>query len=109
MIEEDIDGASTQNNSNDPEPVLYMGNERFTVPEVLFHPSDVGELPGLYRRTIYSPANLMPESAGLSQGGLADTIAESIASLPEDLRGLFWANIGLVGGNFNIPGIEERL
>lgn len=25
------------------DPVLYMSNERFTVPEVLFHPSDVGE------------------------------------------------------------------
>jgi hypothetical protein len=25
------------------DPVLYMSNERFTVPEVLFHPNDIGE------------------------------------------------------------------
>lgn len=25
------------------DPVLYMSNERFTVPEVLFHPSDIGK------------------------------------------------------------------
>jgi actin-related protein 6 len=23
--------------------VLYMGNERFLVPEILFHPDDIGE------------------------------------------------------------------
>ncbi|KAF9518687.1 hypothetical protein BS47DRAFT_1416435 [Hydnum rufescens UP504] len=71
----------------DDEPVLYMSNERFTVPEVLFHPIDVG----------------------LDQSGLAHTIANSISSLPEELQGMFWGNIGLVGGNFNIPGIVDRL
>ncbi len=41
-----IDGTEPQPSKpseNGPEPVLYMGNERFTVPEVLFHPRDVGE------------------------------------------------------------------
>lgn len=51
----------------------------------------------------------MHHHLGLDQSGLADTITASIVSLPADLRGLFWANIGLIGGNFDIPGIETRL
>ncbi|KIL00217.1 hypothetical protein PAXRUDRAFT_130412 [Paxillus rubicundulus Ve08.2h10] len=67
--------------------VLLMGNERFTIPELLFRPDDIG----------------------LEQTGLPGTIAASIAGLPEDLQGLFWANIGLIGGNTKFPGFHERL
>jgi hypothetical protein len=31
-------------NPDDEEQVLWMGNERFTGPELLFHPSDIGKL-----------------------------------------------------------------
>lgn len=48
-------------------------------------------------------------SAGLDQAGLASTIAYSISLLPNDLQGMFWANIGLIGGNTKIPGLRERL
>jgi hypothetical protein len=47
--------------------------------------------------------------SGLEQSGLAATVAESISLLPDDLRGMFWANIGLIGGNTNFPGFYERL
>lgn len=67
--------------------VMYMNNERFTVPEIIFHPDNIG----------------------LDQCGLASAVAASIHLLPEDLRGMFWANIGLVGGNTNLPGFKERL
>ncbi|KAI0769101.1 actin-related protein Arp6 [Trametes elegans] len=60
---------------------LTMNNERFSVPEILFHPTDIG----------YA------------------TVAASIAHLPDDLQGMFWANIGLVGGNTALPGFRERL
>lgn len=69
------------------EQVLRMGNERFAVPEVLFRPDDIG----------------------LAQAGISQAIAQSIALLPEDLRGMFWANIGLVGGNVRLPGFKGRL
>ena len=46
---------------------------------------------------------------GLSQVGLSRTIAHAISSLPEDIQGLFWANIGLVGGNVKFPGFRNRL
>ncbi|KAG1901091.1 actin-related protein Arp6 [Suillus fuscotomentosus] len=67
--------------------VLHMENERFTIPELLFRPDDIG----------------------LEQSGLAATVAASIALLPHDLRGMFWANIGLIGGSTNFPGFYERL
>ncbi|KAI0819238.1 actin-like protein Arp6 [Trametes gibbosa] len=60
---------------------LTMNNERFTVPEILFHPTDIG----------YA------------------TVAASISHLPQDLQGLFWANIALIGGNTALPGLRERL
>lgn len=47
--------------------------------------------------------------SGLGQSGLAATIAASIALLPEDLRGMFWENIGLIGGNTLFPGLRQRL
>jgi actin-related protein 6 len=46
---------------------------------------------------------------GQSQAGLPETIAHSISTLPEDLQGLFWANIGLIGGNSTFAGFEQRL
>ncbi|TFK90533.1 actin-like protein Arp6 [Polyporus arcularius HHB13444] len=61
---------------------LTMNNERFTVPEILFR---------------------------LDQAGLSATVAASIALLPEDLQGMFWANIGLIGGNTAMPGFRNRL
>ena len=67
--------------------VLPMNSERFVVPEVLFQPSDIG----------------------LAQVGLAHTVAHSIESLPEELRGVAWANVGLVGGNCLFDGFQERL
>ncbi|KAF8193221.1 actin-like protein ARP6 [Mycena galopus ATCC 62051] len=71
----------------DTDQVLTMGNERFTVPEIIFRPDDIG----------------------LEQSGLPQTIAASIALLPDDLHGMFWANIGLIGGNTKLPGFRLRL
>jgi actin-related protein 6 len=47
--------------------------------------------------------------SGLQQSGLAATIAASVALLPDDLQGMFWANIGLIGGTTKFPGFRERL
>jgi actin-related protein 6 len=45
----------------------------------------------------------------MDQAGLPEVIAHSISLLPEELQGMFWANIGLVGGNTNLLGFRERL
>uniref|UniRef100_D8PXN0 Actin-like protein ARP6 n=1 Tax=Schizophyllum commune (strain H4-8 / FGSC 9210) TaxID=578458 RepID=D8PXN0_SCHCM len=75
-----VDGANDMD-------VLLMGNERFSVPELLFTPSDIG----------------------LDQAGIAHAVASSIGALPDDLQGMFWANIGLVGGCTKFKGFRERL
>ncbi|TEB40080.1 actin-related protein Arp6 [Coprinellus micaceus] len=71
----------------DNDQVLVMNNERFTVPELLFRPDDLG----------------------LQQAGLPVVIRHCISLLPEELQGVFWANIGLIGGNAKFPGLKQRL
>ena len=36
-------------------------------------------------------------------------IVFSISKLPSDLQGMFWSNIGLIGGNTKFKGFRERL
>jgi actin-related protein 6 len=67
--------------------ITTVGNERFQVPEILFHPSDVG----------------------MAQAGVPGLIAQSIGALPEGLRPVMFENIFAVGGNSKIPGYLQRL
>ena len=69
------------------EHVISLANERFTVPELLFTPSDVG----------------MP------QDGLAGTVLQSVHALPPAARPAFLANILVVGGGARLPGLLPRL
>eukprot|EP01029_Cantina_marsupialis_P003800 TRINITY_DN13828_c0_g1_i1.p1 TRINITY_DN13828_c0_g1~~TRINITY_DN13828_c0_g1_i1.p1 ORF type:complete len:410 (-),score=99.47 TRINITY_DN13828_c0_g1_i1:282-1511(-) len=66
---------------------LVLENERFTVPESLFRPKDVG----------------------LKQGGIADTIFQSLNALPECLRPMACGCISVNGGLCKLPGFQERL
>ncbi|KAI5360747.1 Putative Actin family, ATPase, nucleotide binding domain-containing protein [Septoria linicola] len=69
------------------EMVLPVGNERFTVPEILFTPSDIG----------------------MQQEGVAGTIMQSLEALPKGLWQAFLANVVVVGGTSLLPGFVERL
>jgi len=69
------------------EDVLTLRNERFTVPELLFSPTDIG----------------------LRQSGIAQQVMDSLSSLPIGLWPGFLANIVVVGGNANIEGFMSRL
>lgn len=69
------------------EMVLPIGNERFTVPELLFTPSDIG----------------------MQQEGIAGTVLQSLQALPKGLWQAFLANIVVVGGTSKLPGFVERL
>lgn len=64
-----------------------MENERFSVPEVLFRPSDIG----------------------IDQAGVAETAAQSIIALWELEQPLCAANIVCTGGNSLFPGFQARL
>jgi actin-related protein 6 len=41
--------------------------------------------------------------------GLAETIAYVIGQMPEDEQGLFWANIGFIGGLAYTDSLGNRL
>ncbi|KAI9053209.1 hypothetical protein LZ554_002176 [Drepanopeziza brunnea f. sp. 'monogermtubi'] len=69
------------------EDVLTLRNERFTVPELLFNPSDIG----------------------IRQSGIAQQVMDSLSSIPMGLWPGFLANIFVVGGNSNIHGFVTRL
>ncbi|KAL1975734.1 hypothetical protein VTN31DRAFT_4126 [Thermomyces dupontii] len=69
------------------EDYLVLGNERFTVPEILFNPSDIG----------------------LRQAGIPEIILQSLSVLPTGLHPAFLANVMVVGGTTLIPGFVERL
>ncbi|GAA5942621.1 actin family protein [Sporobolomyces koalae] len=71
----------------DEEQLLYLCNERFTVPEVLFNPTTIE----------------------LNQAGLVESIANAINTLPYELRGMFWSNIVCVGGSAGFEGFGPRL
>ena len=67
--------------------VATLGNERFTVPELLFSPGDVG----------------------MRQAGLADMIMQSLRAVPTGLWSAMLANVYVVGGSANFPGFMDRL
>lgn len=69
------------------EDFMTLGNERFTVPELLFNPGDVG----------------------MKQSGLPETVMQSLSGLPPGLWPAMLANVVLVGGNAKIDGFVERL
>ncbi|KAI9793186.1 MAG: Actin- protein 6 [Peltula sp. TS41687] len=69
------------------EDFMTLGNERFTVPELLFYPSDVG----------------------MKQAGLPEMIMRCLDALPAGLWPAMLANVVLVGGNAKMPGFLGRL
>ncbi|KAG6447249.1 actin-related protein 6 [Manduca sexta] len=66
---------------------LRMNNERFAIPELLFHPSDVG----------------------IQQMGITETIMHSLNACPEEHMESLLENIVLYGGNALFPGFRDRV
>ena len=64
-----------------------IGNERFTVPELLFNPPDVG----------------------MGQAGLAEIVVQSLSCVPQGLWPGLLGNVVLVGGSAKMPGFVDRL
>ncbi|EGG20415.1 actin related protein 6 [Cavenderia fasciculata] len=84
------DDQETTNTTTTEEPeeqILELTNERFTVPELLFNPSDIG----------------------INQGGIAESIVQSINSTNINMHQPLYSNILLLGGSTLYPGFKERL
>ena len=75
------------NAMSSPDTTIVLGNERFTIPEVLFSPSDIGA----------------------NQPGLAQTIMQSLSVLPLALQASLLCNVAVVGGTSLLPGFTDRL
>ncbi|XP_070533347.1 actin-related protein 6-like [Ptychodera flava] len=69
------------------EQVIRMNNERFSVPEILFHPSDIG----------------------IQEMGIPEAIVNAIEATPEEMHPHLYNNIILTGGNSLLPGYRKRI
>ena len=66
--------------------VITMLNERFMVPEALFHPSDIG----------------------IRQAGIAESVELCLQLFPPSVQQMLVQNIVLSGGNTCLPHFKER-
>ena len=82
---------SAKRNRNDRDArtpqLMTMTTERICVPELLFHPSDIG----------------------ISQGGLDELVIHSVAATNEYLHAPLYSNIFVYGGSSSFPGLAARL
>ncbi|XP_013398165.1 actin-related protein 6 [Lingula anatina] len=69
------------------EQIIRMNNERFAVPEILFHPSDVG----------------------IQEMGISEAISYVVKLAPEEMQPHLLRNIVLTGGNCMLPGFKDRV
>ena len=69
------------------EQVLRITNERISIPEILFNPSDVG----------------------IHQMGIPEAIVHCISSTPRPMHRYMYSNIVLTGGSTRFPGFRERV
>lgn len=66
---------------------MTLGSERFSIPEILFTPSDIGS----------------------RQPGIAEAVMQSLSVLPPALQATLLSNILVVGGNARMKGFVRRV
>ncbi len=81
------DSLSKPSSQPTDEQSLRLANERFSVPELLFHPSDIG----------------------IHQMGIPEAITHSISLTPAEMHPHLYANVVITGGSALFPGLQERL
>ncbi|KJE91257.1 hypothetical protein, variant 2 [Capsaspora owczarzaki ATCC 30864] len=74
-------------NMSSDEQLVKLNNERFSVPELLFHPSDVG----------------------IKQTGIPELIGLVVESLEEAAQYYAYQNVVLTGGNARFSGFQARM
>ncbi|XP_064487954.1 actin-related protein 6-like [Ornithodoros turicata] len=77
----------TTGKAKDNEQLIRLNNERFMVPELLFHPSDIG----------------------VEEMGIPEGIEHSTNALPKEVHAHMYKNVVLTGGNACFPGFGERV
>ena len=79
--------TKSQSQQQTDEQCLKLANERFSIPEILFHPSNIG----------------------IKQMGIPEAIAHSISLTPTPMHPHLYSNIIVTGGNALFPGFEARI
>lgn len=69
------------------EQYLRLSNERITIPEILFHPSDIG----------------------IEQMGIPEAIYHVVSLTPIEMHPHLYSNIILTGGSVHFPGFSKRV
>ncbi|MCO5611728.1 hypothetical protein L7F22_065986 [Adiantum nelumboides] len=85
--QDDIPMAKEEKSSVANTQELTVTNERFLVPEMLFHPADLG----------------------MNQAGIAECIVRAVNACHRDLHPLLYSSVVLTGGTTKLPGFKERL
>lgn len=78
--------GSGKSNHGD-EQFLKLANERFSIPEILFNPSDIG----------------------IPQMGLAEAVIDSISATPHQMHAHLYNNVLLTGGSTSFPNFQQRM
>ena len=73
--------------SGSDEQCLRLSNERFAIPELLFHPSDIG----------------------INQMGIPEAVLHSIATTPKQMHPHLHSNIITTGGSTCFNGYQQRM
>lgn len=82
-----LEPSSKSAANGDELQTLRINNERFVIPEVLFHPSDIG----------------------IQQMGVAEAILDAINNCPEETRPHLFSNIVICGGSAAFEGMQLRI
>ena len=86
FIREQISKPSSHGQASE-EQSLRLASERISVPELLFHPSDLG----------------------ITQMGIPEAVCHSVSLTPKQMHPHLFANIVLTGGSALFPGFRERV
>ena len=88
-----------------------MNNERFAVPEILLHPSDVGIQEMGIPEAIHHSISCLPSGLNLSSVCYSSTHEYEcdVVGFFAELQPHMYLNIVLTGGNFKLPGLKDRV
>lgn len=84
----------------DDAQTIQLYDERFTVPELYFHPEIMLDNNSFSTNSVIQNAYFK---------NITDLVVESIMACPEVTRPILLANLSFVGGSANLPNFKERL
>lgn len=97
-----VTGYVRQGDSKLPDDAqtIQLFDERFTVPELFFHPEIMLDHNSLSNNSVIQNANFK---------NITDLVVDSIMACPDAARPVLLANIHFVGGTANLPNFKDRL